>query len=113
MDGFCIDEVKVCGDIDTDIIRFSAVYNEKEIGYIVFIVRPNYEGDPAYVMPKDMNVLEEYRRKGVATKIIRTIPLKVVFYPNTGNTDEIHYSDDGLSFMEYCLESKIAQMQML
>lgn len=65
-------------------------------------------------MPKIMNVLEEYQNNGVATKIIKEIPVEVVFYPDiagTGNTEEIHYSDEGRCFMEHCDKMGIARIK--
>ena len=111
MNCFDIQDVVIKGDPEVGGSRLSAIYEGKEIGYIDFEVLPDYEGEPAYAIPKIMNVIEEYRNKGVATKLIKEMPIKVLFNPDVGNTEEIHYSDEGRSFMEHCIEIGIARIQ--
>ena len=79
-----------------------------EVGYIQFAVM-NYLNDSVLATPEIMHIKENYKRSGIATKIIEyakeQLYDKIRFAPDTGcggKTDEIYYSDEGLQFKIYC-----------
>ena len=87
-----------------------AVYYGEGIGYIYFDAIPNCDGDVAYVIPHIANVECEYQRKGVGTKIVEEVSLSYsIKATNSSNNvpddkDDIHYSEEGMSFIEACAD---------
>lgn len=95
-----------------DTIR--AYHNGKEVGFIQFLtVDCGNFNTLAY--PEQMNIVESYQRNGIATQIIKyaqTIYDIVKFAEDNGcggNTNKIHYSDEGLQFKNYCELKGITQ----
>lgn len=97
---------------------FVEEYNRINVGSIQFMVVDNstkYEDYKSIAYPEQMHIIEDYQRSGIATKIIeyaKQIYDQVCFYQDTGcggNTDEIHYSDEGLQFKNFCESKKITR----
>lgn len=93
--------------------------SKEEIGYIQFLVQEQggkYEDCQRVAYPEQAHVNKKFQRSGIATKIIeyaKEIYDLVQFYPDTGcggNTDEIHYSDEGKAFKDYCEENGITKL---
>ena len=89
-----------------------------EVGYIQFHVietTSKYTSGKTIAYPDQMHIISEYQRSGIATQIIqyaKQIYGTVQFAPDTGcggNTDEIHYTSEGLQFKNYCEESGITE----
>lgn len=113
---FMICDVEIEGDVVVGVSELKAIYDGNEIGSIQFQVTPDMEGEPCVAYPTIMHVKEIYRRKGVATKIIEKAgeSVKVKFSADlgsSGNSDEIHYSDAGISFKDSCVKRGIAEEQ--
>lgn len=83
-------------------------YDGNEVASYTFECHPNEEGDIILVVPHLANVSPEYRGKGISTEIIRIIHQDYdVRFDNTVNNvvedkNDIHYSDEGLRWMEKC-----------
>lgn len=84
---------------------------EEKAGYIQFQVKEypsGYRGSVYVAYPEQMHIEPQYQRSGIATQIIeyaKQIYDTVRFSPDTGcggNTDEIHYSSEGLQFKQHC-----------
>ena len=93
-----------------------AYHKKCEVGKIDFAIIEvpyGYDGSVSVAYPRMMNVAFEYQRQGIATGIInyaKELYEEVRFYPDTGcggNTDEVHYSAEGLSFKDFCERSGI------
>lgn len=96
-----------------------AYYNGEKIGYIQFLLGA-YGMDGGYIAyPEQMHVCNRYQSQGVGTAIIihaKEIYDKVKFmydYGNSGNSNEIHYSDSGLAFKEACERKGITEEMMI
>ncbi|GEM_PF-1457680 len=94
IDAYCIDE-----DV------------EEKVGYIQFQVTEyssSYMESVSVAYPEQMHIKPQYQRSGIATQIIeyaKRIYDTVKFSQDTGcggNTDEIHYSSEGLQFKQHC-----------
>lgn len=113
---FKLSNVEILGEIVVGNSKLEAFYNDKKIGFIDFQVTPDIDGEVCIAYPSLMNVDASFRHKGVATKIIEEAKktVTVIFQAAlgySGNSDYIHYSDDGLSFKNYCEENKITKPQ--
>ena len=75
-----------------------------EISFAVQIIGDERTEEKRIACPKIANVLERYQKCGIATQIIKfakKIYDDVYFAPDTGsagNSNDIHYSDEGLAF---------------
>ncbi len=106
-----IEEIEVCGVDDIAPGYGNAVVARiggDEVGKIVFYANVDYEGDVVSVTPHTANVDEEYRHQGVGTRIIQEVAQVYHIYAKnvlnniTDNKDDIHYTDEGLSFIRAC-----------
>lgn len=88
-----------------------AYCGEQELGSIQFCVlelSSKYGNDTSIAYPEQMHLDNSYQRSGIATEIIKyakEIYNNVQFTSDTGcggNTDEIHYTSDGLAFKNFC-----------
>ena len=79
-----------------------------EISFAVQIIGDERTEEKRIACPKIANVLERYQKCGIATQIIKfakKIYDDVYFAPDTGsagNSNDIHYSDEGLAFKPSC-----------
>lgn len=85
--------------------------NGKEIGTIQFLVTKfenDYQDDCSVAYPEIANINSNYQRRGIATAMIeyaKELYDEVVFAKDEfvgGNTDDIHYSNEGLAFKNSC-----------
>ena len=65
-----------------------------------------------------MHIKEDFQRCGVGTKIIETAAsqVSVVFAADqgaSGNSDDIHYSSEGLDFKHFCEKKGITREQQI
>lgn len=103
-------------DLSEEDISFEG--NNSFVGYIQFLINEYPQGngnDIRVAYPEQMHIKENYRRSGIATKIMKyakEVFDEVLFMPDTGcggNTDEIHYTSEGLAFKEFCEKSGITR----
>ena len=118
MDADFLNKVNIKGDLLNDDDTLYAIYENNTIGYISFCIRSNANGNPAIAYPEQMHVKEDFQRRGVGTKIIETAAsqVDVVFAADqgaSGNSDDIHYSSEGLDFKRFCVEKGIAREQQI
>lgn len=116
-----IGDVKIIG-ID-DIVPGSgntvkALYDGNEIAWCSFYASEGLAalvGEVTYVIPHIINVEPEYKHHGVGTKIMEEVSKRYNIYAlNIENNipedkDDVHYSDEGLSFIQACIDKGIVE----
>lgn len=99
----------------------SAYHNEDKVGYIQFFTQEYFDkfgNSTILAIPEQMHIDRKYQRCGIATEIIKyakNIYDQVRFATDTGcggNTDEIHYSSEGLLFKHFCEMNKITNSDL-
>ncbi len=95
------------------------VFNEKSrpIAEYDFDCLSNNDDEIKIIVPHIANVLKEYRRKGISSAVIKvikeTFPESTIEFLNAVNApveddNDIHYTDDGIGFLEACCSKGIA-----
>lgn len=83
-------------------------YNVESIQFSVSEYSGTCGDDVLIAYPEQMHINASYQRRGISTEIIKyakEIYDKVKFAQDSGcggNTDEIHYSGEGLEFKNFC-----------
>ena len=118
MDADFLNNVNIKGDLLNGDDTLSAIYENDTIGHISFCIGRNTDGEPAIAYPKQMHIKEDFQRRGVGTKIIETAAsqVSVVFAADqgaSGNSDDIHYSSEGLDFKHFCEKKRITREQQI
>lgn len=100
--------LKHCETYDT----VEAIHSgDKIVGTIQFLVcryESSYQDDCNVAYPQIANIDSNYQRRGIATAMIeyaKELYDEVVFARDEfvgGNTDDIHYSNEGLAFKNSC-----------
>ena len=115
---FDINDVEIIGVEDLGLGQgneVTACYKGEQIANFYFDVWPHIDDDTKDVVLHYAYVREGYQHRGVGTKIMRTVAeLYTIHAKNLCNNtvedkNDIHYSKEGLSFIQKCVEEDIAK----
>jgi len=104
----------IIGDDDTG----RAYFNGEEVGQISFWVTNNggdYTEETRHAQPHTMNVIDGFKRAGIATEIIKyakEVYDSVSFASDPGTVEDkdyIHYSEEGLALKRNCELTKLTE----
>ena len=115
---FNLDEVEIRGmeDFESgDGAVITAHFLDEEIARFSFYSYPSIDDEIKGVVLYLAEVEPAYQKKGVGTKIMETVAnIYTIYAENLCNNtvddkNEIHYSNEGLSFMHKCVDMNLAK----
>ena len=110
-------EINGIGDFERGSVNVvTGLYEGEEIASFSFDCVCNLDDEISSVILHMGNVCEKYRRQGVGTAIInavRAVYSEIIVMNVDNNTvedkNEIHYSDDGQSFIRSCINKGLVR----